>query len=294
MDRSSVSIIIPAFNAERYLGAALESVLAQTYPHWEALVVVDGGCRDGTERVAREYAAKDVRIKVIMGPHERMGAARNRGIAAAQGGYIAFLDADNLLAPGKLKDQVAHLEGSPGAGVSFGNILHFYDDRPDVRYTNRNETPPSGDLFISFLSRNSINLLAVVIKKELLTEHGAFRGEWPALDDQYLWINLARHGVGFAYLNEVVGYERMHHASDSRRSDHIYDTARCFLSLLDNLEAGFSVGERGKYSDTVRVLRRTWRRNLVIGWLMKTPPFSWAVLPWYLRRREGHFVKLEN
>ena len=293
MELRLISIIIPAFNAERYLGAALESAVAQTYPRWEALVVVDAGCRDGTERVAREYAAKDARIKVIMGPHERMGAARNRGIAAAQGEYVAFLDADNLFAPDKLKKQLAHAAEHPEAGVLFGKILHFYDDKPEVRYANCNEAPPSGDLFVSFLRRNSINLLAALIKKEHLARYGAFRGEWPALDDQYLWINLARHGVGFAYSDDVVGYERMHRASDSRRSDHIYDTAKCFLSLLDNLERDFSDDERGNYLGVLGGLRRTWRRNLIIGWLMKTLPFSWAVLPWYLRRREGHFVKID-
>ena len=160
-----------------------ESVLAQTYRQWEAIVIVDGGCKDGTERVAREYAAKDARVRVIMGPHERMGAGRNRGIAAARGALIAFLDHDNLFVADKLRAQVGFLEQHPSVGVCYGKILHFYDDQPDVDYGNRNERPIAGDPFKSLLAKNSINLLAVVLRKELLVRYGAFRGEWPAFDD---------------------------------------------------------------------------------------------------------------
>jgi len=285
-----VSIVIPAFNAEAYLGEALESAIAQTYSRWEAIVVVDSGCRDRTLEVAKSYAAKDARIAVIEGPHERMGASRNRGIAAAKGDFVAFLDADNLFAPQKLEKQMDVFARDPACGISYGRIEHFYNDKPSVRYRNRNAEPIEGDPFKSLLWRNSINLLTVVIRKQILDEFGAFRGEWPALDEQYLWITLARHGARFVFLDAVVGLERLHRDSDSYRRGHIFDTARCFLEMLSALSRELPTDERERYAGDFRSLRRKWRRNLVIGWLMKTPPFAWIVYPWYRRRREKHFV----
>jgi glycosyltransferase involved in cell wall biosynthesis len=103
----SVSAIIPARDAEATLGQTLDSLLAQTVPDWEA-VVVDDGSVDGTAEVALAYAARDPRVRLLRARAGGAAAARNAGLALARGRRLLFLDADDWVAP-------AHLERLLGA-----------------------------------------------------------------------------------------------------------------------------------------------------------------------------------
>lgn len=104
-----VSVIIPAYNAEAYLGEALHSVLDQTYDHLEVLVI-DDGSQDRTAEIVREVAAADERVRLLQQENGGVAAARNYGIEYARGVYIAPLDADDLFYPRKLEAQVARME----------------------------------------------------------------------------------------------------------------------------------------------------------------------------------------
>jgi glycosyltransferase involved in cell wall biosynthesis len=105
-----VSVVIPCFNAERYVGETLESVLAQTWPNIE-IIVVDDGSTDGSVEAARRYEKSGVRL--IEQGNAGAGAARNRAYAAAQGEFIQFLDADDLIDPEKISLQMARLQAAP-------------------------------------------------------------------------------------------------------------------------------------------------------------------------------------
>ncbi|MGB5809828.1 MAG: glycosyltransferase family 2 protein [Polyangiales bacterium] len=113
-----VSVMMPCFNAERTLAAALVSLRAQTYPHWEA-VIVDDGSTDQTEGVIRAWG--DPRFRVERFPQNRgRGAARQRALAMARGKYLSFLDADVWLFQGKLAHQVELMEARPEVAVVSG------------------------------------------------------------------------------------------------------------------------------------------------------------------------------
>ena len=103
-----VSIITPCYNGERYLAETIESVLAQTYPDWEMLII-DDGSSDASAAVARRYADRDKRIIPMRQRNKGSAAARNKGIRYAQGQYIALLDADDLWQPRFLEKQIAFL-----------------------------------------------------------------------------------------------------------------------------------------------------------------------------------------
>lgn len=105
-----VSILIPAYNAELWLGDTIRSALGQTWPRKE-VIVIDDGSRDSTLRVAHAYASSGV--QVIAQPNAGASAARNRAMSLAQGDYIQWLDADDLLAPDKIEQQLRGAE--PGA-----------------------------------------------------------------------------------------------------------------------------------------------------------------------------------
>lgn len=91
-----ISIIIPVYNAERYLHQCIESVIAQTFKDWEAILVNDGS-KDGSLAICQEYASKDSRIRVIDKPNGGPSSARNKGLDEAQGEYVYFMDADDWI-----------------------------------------------------------------------------------------------------------------------------------------------------------------------------------------------------
>lgn len=123
-----VSIIIPCYNQGRFLHEALDSVLAQTYQHWECIVVNDGSA-DETEAVAKQYAKKDLRIKYIYQQNGGLSMARNSGIVAAKGKFIQLLDSDDLIEPLKLEAALnLHQQEPLDDNIIVYSSMRYYED----------------------------------------------------------------------------------------------------------------------------------------------------------------------
>jgi glycosyltransferase involved in cell wall biosynthesis len=124
-----VSVVIIFLNAERFLEEAVQSVIAQSYPHWE-LLLVDDGSSDGGSAIARAWAAREPeRVRYLEHPGHRnhgMSASRNLGLRHARGEYLALLDADDVWLPAKLERQVAILGANPAAALLFGAPLYWF------------------------------------------------------------------------------------------------------------------------------------------------------------------------
>lgn len=131
-----VSVVVIFLNAKRFLDEAVRSVMAQTYPYWE-LLLVDDGSSDGSSALARRYAERDpARVRYLEHPGHRnqgMSASRNLGLHHARGEYLALLDSDDVWLPHKLERQVAILRAHPGVGLLFGAPLYWFG------WTNRAE-----------------------------------------------------------------------------------------------------------------------------------------------------------
>jgi glycosyltransferase involved in cell wall biosynthesis len=112
-----VSVIVPVYNVEQYIAETLRSVLAQTYPHFEVLIVDDGSPDRSIEICQQQF--DDPRIKIIHQANRGLAGARNTGIRHAQGDYLAFLDSDDLWEPDKLAKHIEHLDSALDVGVSF-------------------------------------------------------------------------------------------------------------------------------------------------------------------------------
>ncbi|MGI4824207.1 MAG: glycosyltransferase family A protein [Janthinobacterium lividum] len=134
MNSPKVSVLIPAYNAAPYLEQTLDSVLAQTWPHLE-VIVVDDGSRDDTLAKARRYASD--KVQVVSQANAGASAARNRAFALATGEYIQYLDADDLLHPDKIRAQLACLQQHPGAqlAASAWAMFHHEPDEQALRPT---------------------------------------------------------------------------------------------------------------------------------------------------------------
>ena len=105
MSKDLVSVITPCYNGAAYVSQTIESVLSQTYPHWE-MIVVDDGSKDSSAEIVRSYAEKDPRIILLQQENAGSAAARNNGIRNAKGRYLALLDADDLWEPDFLEEQI--------------------------------------------------------------------------------------------------------------------------------------------------------------------------------------------
>lgn len=153
MENETVSVIVPVYNAEKYIVKTIEHVVAQTYEDWELLLVMDG-CGDASDQVIRDYreTSEDGRLRVLES-RENMGAARarNRGLQEAVGRYIAYLDADDLWMPEKLEAQLAYMKEKQAAfvfsgyefadeqGTGTGKVVHV-PERMEYRDALKNTT----------------------------------------------------------------------------------------------------------------------------------------------------------
>lgn len=120
-----VSVIIPAYNAEKYLAEAIESVLTQSFKNYE-LIIIDDGSSDRTNEVISRYTARDSRIVALKNPANLgIAATRNHGLKIATGKYVAWQDADDISMPDRLQVQVDFLDLHPDVGIVGGNLEIF-------------------------------------------------------------------------------------------------------------------------------------------------------------------------
>ncbi|MBR1426938.1 MAG: glycosyltransferase family 2 protein [Paludibacteraceae bacterium] len=199
-----VSIITPVYNGERFMSQTIDSVLRQTYPHWEMLIINDGS-RDNSLAIAQDYAARDPRIRVIDQPNAGSAAARNNGIRQAQGRYIALLDADDLWEPAFLESQLRFMADNNARLVC---SAHKRIDEQG-REILRPYTPPFRATYRDMLRTCSITCLTGLYDT---VPYGKFylREDFRSLRDDYLfWLEIMRR-AGDVYGNpEVLGSYRM-------------------------------------------------------------------------------------
>ncbi len=183
-----VSIIIPSYNAAHFIGKTLASVIKQTYPHWEA-IVIDDGSTDNTREVVENWLLKDSRISYHHQPNSSQAVARNRGISVAQGEFIAFLDADDLWHPRKLEDQLP-LFDQPNTGLTYTQALTI--DVNDQVISEDNPKCYRHNVLKHLLSLNFIYCSSVIVRSTLIKEMDpCFRTGRQSVEDWDLWLRLA-------------------------------------------------------------------------------------------------------
>lgn len=203
--KPKVSVIIPAYNAERYLAETVRSVLDQTYGDYE-VIVVDDGSNDGTLGVARSL---EPRIKTLTKSNGGPASARNLAIKNSQGDYIAFLDSDDLWMKDKLEEQVALLEKNPTLGLVYGEALMFTGNNGELKIRDKIgfTADPS---FRSLLFGDYIPNSTVVIRRACADQVGLLnesRGLIGVEDYEY-WMRVAKHFT-IAGISRPLAYYRI-------------------------------------------------------------------------------------
>lgn len=194
-----VSVVMPAHNSQSSLTESVQSVQAQTYANWE-LIIVDDASRDDTLALANQFASADPRISVL--PLEQnvgVAEARNRGISAARGQYLAFLDSDDLWLPGKLQTQIGFMRSS-GAGFSFAQYRRI---GLDGSLTNPLRVPRTLD-YEGLLRGNSIGCLTVAIDRYQIPEISMPKIKH---EDYVTWLKILKRGhIAYGIPQDVARY----------------------------------------------------------------------------------------
>ena len=208
-----ISIIMAAYNAEKTIGYAVESVLAQTYKDYELLVVNDCSA-DNTEAIVKSYAEKDSRVKLISTP-ENLGVSLTRleGLKRARGEWIAILDSDDAWMPEKLEKQIA-LQNKSEADIVFTAVTYIDSDGKSLNWVLR--VPKSVD-YKKLLKQNIITNSSAITKKDLFEQHYAIGDEMH--EDFALWLKILRDGYKAYAVNEPLTIYRV--STDSKSGNKL-------------------------------------------------------------------------
>jgi glycosyltransferase involved in cell wall biosynthesis len=275
----AVSVILPVFNRERYLAGAIESVLNQTFADWE-LMVVDDGSSDATPAIVKRYhLAFPGKVKPIYQANAGVAAARNRGITAATGELVAFIDSDDLWHPRKLELQVAAFRAAGDVAFVYsgydvidseGRLLETV--RPDPRF--------QGDVYEKlWTEQNRILGPTILATRAMLHRVGLFDDRLPLAENLDLRIRLARVGP-VAFVDDALYRYRRHsealsvdwragleqtrrlidlHLADPKTPREIALRRRALSrNCQAQADARFA---RGKYVEALSWYRRSWVGN---------------------------------
>ena len=233
-----VSIVMPAYNAAPHIGETLDSVFEQTFTDYEVIVVNDGS--PDTIELERALVPYVSRIRYIKQENLGAGAARNEGLRAAHGEFIAFLDADDLWLPNYLEEQLEFIRENHYDLVC-AEAMHF-GDSPLAGKTYMEafmETaPPVGEItFLGLVSaEQSLITSGIVARRAPIIEVGLFDEALRNSQDFDLWLRLVRHGARLAYRKQLLLRYRCQ--ENSLSGDEINRTARQ-LRVYNKIESSF-------------------------------------------------------
>ncbi|MFA9478267.1 glycosyltransferase family 2 protein [Phycisphaerales bacterium AB-hyl4] len=205
-----ISVLMPAYNAERYIDEAIESVLAQTYRDFE-LIVADDGSTDETLAIARRYAAKDERVHVLTHANMGMGDTLNNALQHAKHEWLARLDADDRMKPERLERQLAFVQTQPELAV-LSSLVAFIDEQGGVIGVSRSPFTEAEAVRRAVQTNTLIGFHhpAILMRKSVVQAAGGYRKAfWPA-DDLDLWNRIAEAGHAMLVQPTVLTEYRIH------------------------------------------------------------------------------------
>ncbi|MEO5646614.1 MAG: glycosyltransferase [Candidatus Paceibacterota bacterium] len=219
-----ISIIIAAYNSEKYLAQAIESAIEQTYQHIE-IVVVNDGSTDDTINLIESYAKKDSRIVLISQANAGPSTARNTGFKNATGEYFCILDADDIMLPDKIESQVEFLEKHEFADFTYSKVYYFMEGENTI-YSHDLATINGTRVYKKLLQYgNFIYTSTVFFRRSVFETYGGFDEQLRSAEEFDYWLSLAGNGVNFLHQDKYLTLCRSR--GDGLTSDSVtmYSTA---------------------------------------------------------------------
>ena len=269
-----ISVIIPVFNGERFLGACLDSVFSQTFHDFEVIIVNDGST-DGTEAIAEKYRSLyPKQVFLIEKENGGQASARNCGMRRAAGSFIAFLDADDIWVPEKLTLQMEALAKTK-ADVCYSDA-EFFDDGlvHSTRLFSQKTSFPDGIIVKELLRTNFLVNSSLLIRREMITKTGwqDERRLFRNIEDYDYSLRIALHGATFTHVSDALVRYRVH--TDQNSGNQVQSLLGLFFMY-------------GKLLCDARIIKNRVWRHVFEMWL-KTGKNLFA--QWILTRYHGSFL----
>jgi len=182
-----VTVIIPAYNAERFIKQTINSVLNQTFRDFE-IIVVDDGSKDETAKIVNSYGSL---VRCVRKTNDGVSSARNTGIENAVGKYIAFLDSDDLWESTKLEKQVALLDANPNVGLCFVGTERIDENLMSLNKTAALDYPDFCEALLLYSCVVSGSCSSVMLRSEIARLSGGFDSSFTNYEDWELWLRLS-------------------------------------------------------------------------------------------------------
>lgn len=256
--KRTVSVVLPTFNGEKYIAAAIDSALAQSLPPDE-IIVVDDGSTDNTRNIVREYGSQ---VQCIYQANKGVSGAYNAGISVASGNYIAFLEHDDLWAVDKNARQVQCFENDEQLGMVYSPAHVLEEGQPSKRKVTNLDDGGGEVTFAALFARNRVlNCSTVMIRKSALDNVGGFLEDLPLSFDYDLWLRIAAK-YKIVCLSEPLATYRIHDSNLSKDANDLVASAsslKAILSWSDNPFALAQVGRKMQKQRVAELCRQTAR-----------------------------------
>ena len=202
----SVSVVIPAYNSARFISEAIESVLKQTVLADE-IIVIDDGSTDETALIAESFGPP---VRVFRRPNSKQAASRNFGVREATSEWIAFLDADDVWEPNKLKLQLEELSKNPAADVCYTGRVEFEDNGGKPRFGKVISVAKPENIRKALFRNTNFLPSSVIVRRSLYLSVGGFDPHFVVVQDWDLWLRLLHAGATFVACPEPLVHYRLH------------------------------------------------------------------------------------
>lgn len=255
-----VSIVMNCYNGEKYLKAAVDSVISQTYKNWE-LIFYDNASTDKSLDIINSYCHKNIKLFTSQN-NTSLGKARNNAISKCLGSFIAFLDVDDIWLPKKLEKQIPLFDNN-NVGVVICDTLFFEDDKI-IKQLYKFKKPPTGYVFRDLLINSFISLETAIVRKKCLKKLDHFFDDRFSMIEEYDFFLRILYDFELDYVDEVLAKWRIHPSSWTWKKANLFPIERDLLidKFINNV-SDFSF----KYSNEIKALKiRGLINNFEILW----------------------------
>lgn len=244
MEKNKVSIIIPTFNYGHLIAETLNCLLHQSYQNWQA-IIIDDGSTDDTKDIVEPFILNDNRFYYLQQQNKGVSASRNNGLKLAEGEFIQFLDADDLISQEKISLQVAYLNTHPEIAVCTSRTFFFETGNNNKLFNDfslKNKTTSTYvngfgfDLIADLIPRNLLSIQNPLFRKNILKEIAPFKEGMHYLEDWDFWFRIAAANFQFGFLNSDLAYGlvRVHNSSATQQSIKIIDAEFLLRALIES------------------------------------------------------------